>query len=947
LAQEFQLSSRVLEKHSKSYGGTEQAKVCTEYLCIRILADHRRAFFGAWLEKVPQSRRHVSRFFTQFARLASRVMALDAALLVNCQFSDERPELLSTTFLIILSQVMSESANIGISLTKFYRWDWERQLAMMTEWFCSLPTRITPILDLLNAQIPFIMEAPKYIETLLPTCDLMARIACDVSTAVVGKSARAPDMPTAQEVMNTAFKGFTILSECLDIIIKQNVTCLSPDTAIAFLSSLSDILRACLSLGDPLLKQLLESRQRPIPDMPTVSIPALLVGEWRFNLLEKLIMSGQMQLRVIGVSRMGSDLLDLYNKFLKESESLNHPLMEYFAAWILDHQVVDYIVGTGSHPELILQSDQLMGFIAATNKFTIELTDTIWQTVTTSQDPRVVEATLRMVGGFCHLLDQSIAFYICERLRALPLESFSTPMLGFFDHLINCTVNKRNRQSLLGAPPYDLCVRLIQDSSVAIPGVCIANFDVQSLATKKFQDLLRCGPEPDVRKRIYGTCIRDLADRSSTAPGSICALSVLLELHVESDLVNLIEEYDLTRLLLEEFSAAVQAEPDAAKSMRANGSSFQARRELLFRIIKCAPATITPQLGSELWGILVGTKSRGHDDRQAAWHTMSEIATQSAFTNSFISACLDDYIQLMPAQYFTAGCLDFIRAIVHHELAKAPHNDEIEIDEMRGMKEMWRMVLSCSNDAIESAAINALVEIYIQGPITCTMSASKTQQTHLGLVNRCLDRLIASATALRGTHSADGGHGFDDTDNAASHVSPDAESLTLHRSLALLSHFLHSYHAKFGRVLPKITPKTGSSSNDAEGDLLDVKYQCFDERMSSGIRPLSAIGNLNTAAYLFAKLSEGSGFDDYRVYHRGQEVTLKESDLDTTLEKLHLGSHLLLVQRRNGAESLGGLVALEQAVMQRIDILWDLLALDDGVARKVHHCFFLTLWVQF
>ncbi len=216
----------------------------------------------------------------------------------------------------------------------------------------------------------------------------------------------------------------------LETIIEKHVTFLSPEAAAAHLNCLPDFLKLATQLEIAPVRDLLETSRRQHSMLARKKFPTVISQLWKFNVLKKLITSAQMQLRVVGVTTMCSDLLFLYQQN-KGPDPPTSPILLIFADFVLDNQLVDYIVGIGSHPEIINESNNILGFLIVTKTYKPAQTDKIWQTVMTSQDPRVVEAILRMVMRCLNLYDYRSLLYICKKLCDVPIESFTVPMREF------------------------------------------------------------------------------------------------------------------------------------------------------------------------------------------------------------------------------------------------------------------------------------------------------------------------------------------------------------------------------------------------------------------------------------------------------------------------------------------------------------------------------------
>ena len=126
-------------------------------------------------------------------------------------------------------------------------------------------------------------------------------------------------------------------------------------------------------------------------------------------------------------------------------------VLQFFGDILISNKLVDYIVGTASHPELIAGSGHIVGFLAATRAYRDKETDIIWHTMATSEDPRVVEATVDMQKIVCELYEEHHLLYYCEKAMELPLIALTHKMREFITSLFLCLGNKAQH----GGKPVD------------------------------------------------------------------------------------------------------------------------------------------------------------------------------------------------------------------------------------------------------------------------------------------------------------------------------------------------------------------------------------------------------------------------------------------------------------------------------------------------------------
>jgi ubiquitin carboxyl-terminal hydrolase 34 len=878
----------------------------------------------------------------QFARLAGKFLAMDARTLDyhTRENNDQEPDLGARAYLYAFSFLLrkDEHSHIGRNLETHYSWNWDDDTALMSDSFQTEGGTISALTKLIRGQLKLMSRNPKVVDNFTDPCRIACKIFCDAYRIIDDGDRQHPQIKAAAELkIDQGYEFYTVMAAGLETIIEKHVTFLSPEAAAAHLICLPTLLKFSIHQEIPPVRDLLETHRRQYAMLVRKQFATVISKGWKFTVLKKLITSAQMQLRVVGVTTMCTDLLSLY-QHNKGSDPTTSAILLYFAQFVLENQLVDYIVGIGSHPEIINESNNILGFLIVTKTYTSAQTDKIWQTVMTSQDPRVVEAILRMVMRCLNLYDYRSLLYLCKKVCDVPIESFTVPMREFSQNLFKDLVGKAMSDNVqyLGAPPYDLCVRLIRESSI-ISAECPAGYpEIQTFANGRFRELLNHGPGPDARTAIYLSCLEDISSRTSTAPGSICVINALLRQNL-ADLRRLCNDHSLTQLVIEELESAVAAD---RHSTARNSPAGNARRELLMALIVQEPATINPDLGKRLWNVLVGSESKSAIERNSSWLILNSATKKSSTRNVFLASCYRDYLPKLPPYCFTSGALDFAReAIVAWvEEIRPDFVAEDRAFESPALEQLWRMILTAPPNTIDAAAISILVEVYIDNPLILAMPRAKARSIHLALVDRCLDQLKTAASKLK-TFSDGASSGSDEgMVIVASEDQFQEQEKIFARSLAVLREFLRAYQSKPQFATPKVRSLATITTTDLEGEPLTVKYQSFDGNNHTEVKSLT-IGKLNTAAALFASLQKATGFKNYKVYCGGKEFDPDEIEVCKSLDDLNLNG-LVLIQRREDSDGLPGHLngtkpTLEHEIMKHFEDLWGYLSMHEKVAQEV------------
>jgi ubiquitin carboxyl-terminal hydrolase 34 len=905
-------------------------------------------FFADFLDKNREGYQALSGFLSQFARLAARFVIMDVRTLSsysqNDDGDDESPDLASRGYLQAYSFLLrkEEPSHIGKNLENHYHWAWDEEVAMLAISFQTAGGSLSSLAGLAEGQVKLVTRFPRLVDNLSEPCRLVARMLSDAASVVAdgAQHHRQPLEPSRQQ-LTQGYDFFKAMSAGLESIIEEQVTYLTPDSAITLVNSLTNILYSTLHYENNATRELLARKRQEHPELQPRDLPKVISLEWKFSILRRLITSAQMQLRVVGVTTMCADLLGLHNAH-KGNDASQSPVLLYFADFVIENKIIEYLVGIASHPEIINESNNILGFLIVTNTYKNSLASTIWQTVTTSQDPRVVEAILKMLQRCLNLQRYQDLVYLCKKAKSLPIETFTLTMRDFCEELFRTLMDKASYEGVqqVDAPPYDLCVRLIRESSTITAESPVGYTDIQNFAAARFRDLLGRGPSEQTREEIYLECILDVSARTATAPGSICVINGLLRQNMGTDLHTLTTEHGLTTLVIQELESNLAEDRLSFNQSIRNSPASLARRELLLTIIVHEPGTITPELGTKLWNLLVGCESKSVIDRNTSWQILNTAMKKSASNNVFIAACFKTHLPTLPPHCFTLGALDFAREALSAWLEEV-RRDFVEEDrdfESLALEQLWRMILTAPPNTIDGQAIHILVEVYVESAVILSLPRAKARSIHSALVGRCLSQLASAAAKLK-SFDQEGTSSGDDIDmsTVASETEFQEQELIFARSLAVLREFLKAYQSKPQFAAPKSRSSLSSASSIIEGEPLTVKYQSFDGGKHTEVMSLT-LGKLNTAASLFASLQRATGFKDFKLYCGGKGFDPDEIEVSKSLEDLHLNG-LVLVQKRN-EEDVSGLTpgtktSLELEITKHFDDLWGYLGMHEKVAQEV------------
>ncbi|KAI1768826.1 hypothetical protein GGR53DRAFT_312192 [Hypoxylon sp. FL1150] len=743
----------------------------------------------------------------------------------------------------------------------------------------------------------------------------------------------------------TGLAFFATVSHAIDVAIEKSITNLSSETATGLTNALASILKYSLYSNSPKAVELIQDHHIQRPELPDRFTHEAISLEWRISVFCKLVRSRQMQLRVTAAAHLCEDLVFQWRTYIERQDAGEDnsclTYLRYLSEYLVGTKIVDYLLGPTCHPEITQASFNIVGFLAVTKTYTPTQTELLWQTLTSTQDPRISDAIVRMMSKVVGLLDSESLYYMCEKFYDLPIESFSSCMRDLFDQVTKQMQEKQLAYSFVPTAPYKICLRLLQESSIYRPQGSAVYPEIHQFALSKFSTLLHAGPDPAGRQSIWMGCVQDIAAKSETTSGSLQVLSTLLG--NAPSLQMLIAEHDLTRLLVDELEATIaQAKAAGVATVFANPIGL-ARRRIIANVIMLHGSTIDSELGRRLWDLLVGDGAACQDDRKAAWDDLNVALKRTRLDNPFLSACLREYLPGLPPTCYCAGSLAFVREAI---IPLANDINSIVLDDENSLKSagielLWQMILTAPNHTIEEDAISILVDdIYVDSKSITSYPLHRARRVHFALVERCLQQLKSAAQELKRSGNE---IKREDSHFTVDEIADDQRQkyeLRFTRSLQVLVALLKALQTKPHFTAPDLRSLMLQAPSAVDGDLAELKYQSFDGDDQTEIKPLN-IGLKNTASSLLASLREATGFDNYRLYYRGQPLAPSESDICKSIEELGIRSGLILVKKEIGLATSPrrikpGASPLDIEILSHFQDLWEYLSMEEKLAREIY-----------
>ncbi|KAI1854859.1 hypothetical protein JX266_000977 [Neoarthrinium moseri] len=909
------------------------------------------------LTKSDDTRKLTTELFLQLPRLAAHLLKLDIRLIHNLPNPDdvENVDFLSPGMLQCLGNIARQdepqSHNSYVmdpfldnsELLSIFQWESCREPGQKTASTLSgSMMKLVRFVESLASMVPRIPR--KALDYMAKCCSLVDSIVYD-SYQQVAHSYGPSNARVSRSERNlaAAVRLFNGVSPALDWVVDKSINNLAADVASQLIVSLTLILARGLRGSAKDAVEMINAHRKQNPSLPEACTVDAIANEWRFGLLSKLIMSRQMQLRVSAVTLLCGDLVAEWKKGSEAQEEGNEYL-QHISKFLTGTGLVDYLLGPTCHPEITMESYNILGFLAVTQTFGPAQTDLFWQTLTSTQDPRIAEALARMMAKTAPNMHQEPLVYLVEKLESLPVEAFTLHVRDLCESVTKALSVRYGY--IQGAPTHMLYLRLVQQASVFGAQGTIEHADIYSFATARLRDIVQYSINFQSRQDLLESCLQDIREKTATTTGSLNALHVLMRSTMGRDLTSLVTERKFASLLVEELESTISIAQKVGFTPVYASALGTARREFIENIIAEHGNSIESQHIQLLWHLLVGDGAACQEDRAAGWASLNYAVSKTRLANRFLESCLQEHLPHLAPNLYCIGALRFVRE------ALGPFTNDTSgtaLDEQNAtqpggpLELLWRIILTAPPQSIEEQAIQLLVnDIYVNGNSINSFPLHRARKVHFALVNRCLRQM---ADAARELQSADGDEVMQssgESESAATTGDLNEQELKFIRSLAVLQSFFRTLQGKaHAFAAPDMRSLMLQSASIIEGESAELKFQSFDGNQQTDVKPL-AIGRQNTAASLLASIREATGFDNYRIFYRGAPLTPTEDQICKSLEDLNIQNGLLLVKRESDVVSSPvkvkpGASPLDIEILSHFKELWEYLSMDEKLAREIYN----------
>jgi ubiquitin carboxyl-terminal hydrolase 34 len=682
----------------------------------------------------------------------------------------------------------------------------------------------------------------------------------------------------------------------------------------------------------------------------------LIAMVWKVKLMKKYFSKGRMDLRVLGIETMNAELVSFFqankNPESTEPRSLTiAPVLEFLADILLDEKITDYIVGVESHPQLIQRSQNIVGFLVVTNKFSAEQADLVWKTIISSQDPRVVSATLFMLQNIIKTLTQfKEDVYLCRKLLESPLPAMSQEAQMFFQEFLGVVRGRYqtdHRDSDSNLLPPKLCIRLMSEFSPSRPQAP----GVAQLYTEASNTLIHLAPQMsfEERKVLYQSCVKNILQHNVDAAASVRAIQSLVK-RCHTDLVYLTEDLQIIPAIMDDFCAFVRYRKTLRLPMDASRllEELTPRLDLLLDLILMDQNIIQEDRTRVFWDHLVGDDAAGIAAREIAWHRLANFALKSSGSgqNAFLDRCHTDFLPSNKPDHFTRGFFLFVQNITRYKMQAESFSPSNSGDNhIPGLDLVWRVVLTAHHGTGEDAAMEFLAGIYMDKVWLQHMSAEALEAMHASLVDSCLERLKSAHARLRLPKSPDLAE--DAMEDAKPQSDRPNHEMVFRRTMQFLSMFLHAirkqpeFHDPADEAMETVVKKTPP----IRGEPIMVKVQFWKGGIQIHSTMEVAAGDLETRKEFHSRLlhlASALGLSSFRILWGGGYLKLMEKPMES-LKDMRILSNQLIVREPTHDDRQADIVppsnrprtAFEKQIMAQFSEFYALMDSEDAMSKAV------------
>jgi len=759
--------------------------------------------------------------------------------------------------------------------------------------------------------------------------------------------------PQQRASLQTTIRQFLSLSnEALQQAIMKQQPWLVLDNIDAVLDKFCGLTKSSVLLFPDFARDIFQKARIEYPEVDSTELVSLAELAFKFAVLKQLVQHGRMELRVYGIETMASSFVAVWSECQKLPQRRRQSVINLVISFLRHNEMVKYILGVASHPQIVQRSPNVIGFLCVSNHWEPSDSDIAWQAVLESQDPRSIAAIVDNLKANLTHLNLEALLYLHQKLLETPLEKFDSRMLDFALSLLGHTGLKndraQNQEYHVNATMTEVCLHLLREANA--PTLCateiayqVREFVYSTMIRERIINLTE-----KERDHILTTICNDIAWHNDHATGSVIGMTALLQFLDVSSAAKLVATYDYAKLLFDDMVAlARHSQGQALHLEKTLEIEYQVRLNCMFHLVLKTPDAFDEGLCESFWTNVL-TSPLPHVIRSRAWNILADAYRHVTTPHQFLEYISAQFMHKLPASQLDKAVLEFARESVNFEIRHHTHGigEADDCLEIPSMERVWRIVLETSDIGVQNEASDFIIRVYLDNDILVKRSAPSIEKTHAALVDRCIQIVIDSAHQLTSTELATEGTSLNRlSDGRPSRIEGQCEA-RLHRSLMLLRKFLDGL-----KLRPRYKPAASEAVGPALGRFskrgvpVEIPIRIVQHPQMRDEQLLWVVGDENTGHELWQFLSEVTGWSQLNLIRGG--VRLQLQDDKTPIKETKLGSGLLMVNRAIAATSTGSRAIrasspVDSKVMHHFSELYALLEAREAVAKAIFD--FLTIF---
>ena len=814
----------------------------------------------------------------------------------------------------------------------------------------DLMSSVVDLVEAIGTALPKYPKLCKQLNPLFNSLDHLVRLFPTMSFE---------SFPHAHTVKAITERIIRLFDDILQTAIKKQQTWLTIENATEVVEQLNKSMKTLACEVDSVALELIKAAKIDLLEEDLSDREFTMFYAWKFTTLNRFIKHGRMELRVAGVEQISRDLVDVYYaRIQNEPNGSDDALVRFLVRFLRGNDMTRYIVSVDSHPNLAERASNLVGFLSVARQYTKADTDSIWDVIEHGQDPRMIAAAFRLLHGCFVTFAMNDFHYLCEKVLGLPFQKLDDKTLHFTIQVLQNIRQKSHTLMLNFEGRYDpivrrLCFWLLREANT--PQRCASEF--ADLARRDVLNMLihfihparvladQVAISEEEQSELMAHIRRDIDLHGDYACGAVLLLNEILALHLGPSMISsLVDQCACPEVVVSNVAALSEQEKrQSTMSPEALHIQFESRLVCLFNLVRLVPDRFDRDIIRSIWDSVLVATHLPEPVRTSAWGHLTMLMRQIKVQNSALSMILMDFWPTIRPGSLNKPALDFAKQGVVYESYLSGQNVVVteNVIVIPGIERVWTLMLQCESAAVATEAIDFMIVQYLKSNVIIRRSKTEIHATHLALIDRCVEQVIASAQHLRSFADTGAQSDNDEMVVIASEQEIRSEELKFDRSLLFLRSFTNSLKkdpmaspvsTRQDEELPVFEQIQGTTK------ALSIRVQ-GNRYMSDAVRTIQ-VGEDNTAAQLGSYISNITGWTQYTSIHSGKKIDLTKENVSLTELALFAGMPLMVTKTSRTEERVPpGFRAgspVDTKIMLHFDDLYALLDTDIRLAKGVY-----------